>query len=103
MYDKADTLLTKTVKGQAETQRAVECFHPDLLGKPSMLSHGDMSKHVPQIPRTEWERYVVMPAPTPPPKTNSARVAWWNEKRTQLPTLASMAVFFIRHPVLKFM
>mmetsp|Transcript_95562 Transcript_95562/g.164813 ORF Transcript_95562/g.164813 Transcript_95562/m.164813 type:complete len:111 (+) Transcript_95562:565-897(+) len=63
-----------------------------------MLSYGDMSKHIPQIPRAEWGRYVVIPAPTPLPDTNSARVAWWNEKRAQFPTLASIAVFFIRRP-----
>ena len=98
MHDKVDTLQAKTMKGQANTQRAIECFHPDLLGTPSMLSYGDMSKHIPQIPRTEWERYVVIPTPKPPPDTKSARVAWWNEKRTQFPTLASIAVFFIRRP-----
>jgi len=55
-------------------------------------------QHIPQIPRAEWERYVVIPAPKPLPDTNSARVAWWNEKRAQFPTLASIAVFFIRRP-----
>ena len=77
MHDRVDTLLTKTIKGQAATQRAVECFHPELLGKPSMPSHGDMSNHIPRIPRTEWERYVVMPAPTPPPGLRLALQSSW--------------------------
>ena len=75
MHDKVEPLHAKAAS--AATQRAVEYFHPELLGKPSMLSHGDMSKHVPQIPRTEWERYVVMPAPTPPPGLRLALQSSW--------------------------
>ena len=91
MHDKVDSLQAETIKGQADTQRAIECFHPDLLGTPSMLSYGDMSKHIPQIPRTEWERYVVILAPKPRLDTKSARVTWWNE-RAQFPTLAILGV-----------
>ena len=63
-----------------------------------MLSHSEISKYIPEIPHTEWERYIVLPAPSPLPGTTSARVAWWEVKAPDFPTLSSIAVFFVRRP-----
>ena len=46
----------------------IECFNPELLGTKYMQSYEDTSKHIPQIPRLEWEHYIVMPPPQPLPK-----------------------------------
>ena len=57
-----------------------------------------MSKEIPKIPPTEWERYIFLPAPSPLPETTSARVAWWEVKATEFPILSPIAVFFVRKP-----
>ena len=41
-----------------------------------MPSHGDISQRLPGVPHTEWERYIVLPAPNPPPTGTSARSSW---------------------------
>ena len=61
-------------------------------------SQNEVSKEIPEIPRTEWERYIVLPAPSPLPETTSARVAWWEVKAADFPILSSIAVFFVRRP-----
>ena len=94
MCNKVDNLYKKTIKSQAKTQKAIDCFNPDALQTPAMLSHSEVSKEIPQIPRTEWERYIVLPAPSPLPETISARVAWWEVKAAEFPVLSSIAVFF---------
>ena len=64
-----------------------------------MLSHSEVSKEILEIPRTEWERYIVLPTPSPLPRTTSARVAWWEVKAAEFcPSLSSIAVFFVRRP-----
>ena len=88
----------KTVNGQARSQRAIDCVNPELLGARSTQSCEDVSKHIPQILRLEWERYLVMPPPQPLPGTPTARVAWWDARRAQFPALASVAAFFVRRP-----
>ena len=98
MHSKIGNLHVQTIKGHADTQHAVECFNPKLLGTARMLSHAQLSKHVPQISRAEWEQYVVMPPPTPLPTTTSARVAWWAARSAALPALSSIAAFFVRRP-----
>ena len=98
MCNKVDNLYKKTIKSQAKTQKAIDCFNPDALQTPAMLSHSEVSKEIPEIPRTEWERYIVLPAPSPLPETTSARVAWWEVKAADFPILSSIAVFFVRRP-----
>ena len=94
MCNTVDNLYKKTIKSQAKTQKAIDCFNPDALQTPAMLSHSEVSKEIPEIPRTEWERYIVLPAPSPLPETTSARVAWWEVKAADFPILSSIAVFF---------
>ena len=94
MPDKVDNLFAKTIKTQADTQRAIECFNPELLGTRSMQSHAQIPQHIPQTRRLEWERYIVMPSPS----TTSGRVAWWESKRKYIPRLASIAAFLVRRP-----
>ena len=88
MHSKIGNLQVHTIKGHADTQRAVECFNPELLGNARMLSHAQLSKHVPQISRAEWEQYVVMPPPTLLPTATSACVAWWVARSAALPALS---------------
>ena len=80
MCNKVDNLYKKKIKNQAKTQKAINWFNRDALQTPchvAMLSHSEVSKEIPRIPRTEWERYIVLPALSPLPETTSARVAWW--------------------------
>ena len=65
----------------------------------AVTPHSEMSKYIPEIPCTEWERYIVLPAPSPLPDTISARVAWWAVKAADFPISSSIAVFFfVRRP-----
>jgi hypothetical protein len=95
----------KTIKNQAKTQKAIECFNPEALQTPVILSHSEMSRFIPEILRTEWERYIVLPAPSPLPETISARVAWWEVKAADFPILLltflfcyELLFFFFRCP-----
>ena len=93
MYNKVDNLYKKTIKNQAKTQKAIECFNPEASQTPVMLSHSEMSLCSPKIPRTEWGQYIVLPAPSLLPETISARVTWWEAKAADFPILSSIAGF----------
>ena len=94
MCNKIDNLYKKTIKSQAKAQKAIDCFNPDALQTPAMLSHSEVSQEIPEIPRTEWERYIVLPAPSPLPETTSARVAWWEVKGCGVPYSVLHCCFF---------
>ena len=55
----------KTIKNQAKTQKAIECFNPEALQTPVMLSHSQthaqavrsklgVSSTLPATPNTAW-------------------------------------------------
>ena len=48
MHDTDGTLGAKTIKGQATTGQAIECFSPELLGTSSVLFPGYISTHIPR-------------------------------------------------------
>jgi len=98
MLEKIASLQLKTIKDHKYTEDALKCFGPELLQTRAMLNYTDMSRKVPGLPRGEWEKYVVMAAPQPRPCTNTARRAWWEDKKEMFPALATIAVFFIRRP-----
>ena len=84
--------------GRGKTQAAVNCFNPELLQTKEMMSYSELFKHIPNVPQSEWVRYIALPAPSPLPDSTAARVAWWHAKKDDFPTLSSIAVFFVRRP-----
>ena len=93
-----DNLHAKTIKGRGKTQAAANCFNPELLQTKEMMSYSELCKHIPNVPQSEWVRYIALPAPSPLPDSTAARVAWWHAKKDDFPTLSSIAVFFVRRP-----
>ena len=98
MSSKVDNLHAKTIKGRGKTQAAVNCFNPELLQTKEMISYSELCKHIPNVPQSEWVRYIALPAPSPLPDSTAARVAWWHAKKDDFPVLSSIAVFFVRRP-----
>ena len=98
MSSKVDNLHAKTIKGRGKTQTAVNCFNPELLQTKEMMSYSELCKHIPNVPQSEWVRYIALPAPSPLPDSTAARVAWWHAKKDDFPVLSSIAVFFVRRP-----
>ena len=98
MSSKVDNLHAKTIKGRGKTQAAVNCFNPELLQTKEMMSYSELCKHIPNVPQSEWVRYIALPAPSPLPDSTAARVAWWHAKKDDFPVLSSIAVFFVRRP-----
>jgi len=64
----------------------------------SACSCSELCKHIPNVPQSEWVRYIALPAPSPLPDSTAARVAWWHAKKDDFPVLSSIAVFFVRRP-----
>ena len=60
-----------------------------------MTSYSELCKHIPNVPQSEWVRYIALPAPSPLPDSTAARVAWWDAEKDDFPTLSSIAVFFV--------
>ena len=98
VISKVDNLHAKTIKGRGKTQAAVNCFNPELLQTKEMMSYSELYKHIPNVPQSEWVRYIALPAPSPLPDSTAARVAWWHAKKDDFPVLSSIAVFFVRRP-----
>ena len=38
-------------KNEAKTLKAIDCFNPEALQTPALLSHSEVSKEIPEIPR----------------------------------------------------
>ena len=98
MGAKVDSLHTHTIRGHADTQRALECFNPEVLQTPGMLPYSSISRHIPGVPKAEWEKYVALPAPQPKPSNTTERASWWRHRLTDFPTLSSIALFFVTRP-----
>ena len=40
---------------------------PELLQTKEMTSYSELCKHIPNVPQSEWVRYIALPAPSPLP------------------------------------
>ena len=98
MSGKVDNLHANTIKGRGKTQAAINCFNPEVLQTKEMMSYSELCRHILNVPQSEWVRYIALPAPSPLPDSTVARVAWWDAKKDDFPTLSSIAVFFVRRP-----
>ena len=72
MSSKVDNLHAKTIKGRGKTQAAVNCFNPELLQTKEMMSYSELCKHIPNVPQSEWVRYIALPAPSPLPDSGDS-------------------------------
>ena len=98
MSSKVDNLHAKTIKGRGKTKAVVHCFYPDLLHTKEMMSYSELCKHIPNVPQSQWVRYIALPTQSPLPDFTAARVAWWHAKKDDFPTLSSILVFFVQRP-----
>ena len=54
---------------------------PELLQTKEMTSYSELCKHIPNVPQSEWVRYIALPAPSPLPDSTAARVVWWDAEK----------------------
>lgn len=72
LSEKVDSILTKTVKANAiKAASCILSMCPSTLQTPNMVATDVIKSVVPLIDPLEWERYITLPAQTPPPTTPS--------------------------------
>ena len=68
LSEKVDSILTKTVKANAiKAASCILSMCPSTLQTPNMVATDVIKSVVPLIDPLEWERYITLPAQTPPP------------------------------------
>ena len=65
MCGKVDNLHAKTLEGRGKTRAQMNCFNLELFADKNMLSYCALCKHIPNVPQSEWVRYVALLAPSP--------------------------------------
>ena len=99
MVTKINTMTVKTIKGPAiQTAGALASMSPEYLQTNKMVATDLITKLIPLVSATEWEKYLTLPPQCPPPSTTVGKVQGWKTRFAQFPRLAPVAIAYLVTP-----